>query len=501
MTGQMRLRPFPALGVLVVALMALAAAPAFAIVTLRPASVQTKFDALDSRLTDALAVDLIAHLPDPAAQSVPSLGVLAVDRADVRVPKALADKLTALLSQSLIDVGQGRFSLVSKDVLGIAAPPPPGTDPRRRAIEVLRQAGAGILMIGEVTVVEPALYRLQYRALDLSNGALLGYSQERTVRFATPQAIASDIYPDPVTAAQAAAAALAVDPAFRLLAVDGLFFEDSSVQSPFGHQVADLMVSALSDALAEQGRRLRLVRPQLEIRGLSIVAKAVAPADPDRPAPPQPFHLQGRYWPVKDMVEVNLQLFGPGGTVETWRGRIPRAAIDRAIEPDKDLSAVTKNDALGPVGITLTSDRGIDPVYELGETMSLLVSLDRDAYLTCYYQQADGTTLQIMPNPFAPGNYFYAGEPFKVPDARMPFQFDLVPPTGTELVKCFATSRYVLEELPEPFRNPGLESLGTDRIADLVSLYRDLRNTFLSEASLTINVRAPAPVDEAALQP
>ena len=58
-----------------------------------------------------------------------------------------------------------------------------------------------------------------------------------------------------------------------------------------------------------------------------------------------------------------------------------------------------ETELLGPFSFHLTTNRGDDPAYSIGEYLNLMIRLDRDAWVYCFYQQSDASLVQIFPNP------------------------------------------------------------------------------------------------------
>jgi hypothetical protein len=125
--------------------------------------------------------------------------------------------------------------------------------------------------------------------------------------------------------------------------------------------------------------------------------------------------------------------------------------------------------------------------------MNLVIRLDRDAWIYCFYRQVDGKTIQILPNPEFWKRYreprLKGGIPHTIPgEALFPFEFQFVLPAGTELVKCFAVSRDVTAELPPELRGRSLDPLPREVGRSLSSLFRRLPDAAVSEASFVVTV-------------
>ena len=148
-------------------------------------------------------------------------------------------------------------------------------------------------------------------------------------------------------------------------------------------------------------------------------------------------------------------------------------------------------DGLGPISLQLTSDRGKNPRYRIGEKMHLKIWLDRDSWLYCFYRQADGDMIQMLPNRFTRQKLitprFAAGILHTIPGEKIfPFNFDISAPAGSETVRCFATSRDVLRDLPTELRGRSFDPIGKHTQARLSRIFRQLPGTAVSETSISI---------------
>lgn len=107
--------------------------------------------------------------------------------------------------------------------------------------------------------------------------------------------------------------------------------------------------------------------------------------------------------------------------------------------------------------LSLTSDRGREPLYHFGDDLTLIARLTKQAWLHCFYKQVDGTVLQIYPNPKMPKtqhNKPFAKDIRHVLSAQgsTGFVIRLGPPKGSEQVICFATSQDVSARLPDALK-------------------------------------------------
>ncbi len=87
--------------------------------------------------------------------------------------------------------------------------------------------------------------------------------------------------------------------------------------------------------------------------------------------------------------------------------------------------------------------------YRDGDTLSITVASEADAYLYVLYKQADGKVFQIFPNSVQSQNRVRARQAVQIPDSDDTFRWVIGPPFGTEYVKVIA-SKEPLEGMSDP---------------------------------------------------
>ena len=108
----------------------------------------------------------------------------------------------------------------------------------------------------------------------------------------------------------------------------------------------------------------------------------------------------------------------------------------------------TQSIIVNPVRTDLTvniwTDRTIDasaiPEYQVGDTIRLFASVNRDAYVYLFNVDPDGTVNLILPNNYSDGaNYVRAGEVRAFPGEEDAFSFDVTAPYGVNKVLVLAS--------------------------------------------------------------
>ena len=113
--------------------------------------------------------------------------------------------------------------------------------------------------------------------------------------------------------------------------------------------------------------------------------------------------------------------------------------------------------------------------------------------LYCFYLQSSGELLKIYPNGFVTPAALAGGRLHTIPGPIFPseiypFEFTFTEPAGVELVKCFAATRDLTRDLPEPLRRLGVAPLPAGMTNRLRDAFARARGAEVSEASLVITV-------------
>jgi len=141
-----------------------------------------------------------------------------------------------------------------------------------------------------------------------------------------------------------------------------------------------------------------------------------------------------------------------------------------------------------PLQVSMTTPKGSRPTYRVRESLAMTVTTSRDAYLYCYYSDANGTVARIFPNKFAPDSYVAANKPTAIPgkDARYGIVFDK--PGASEEILCLASEREVGLRLPDALKQQDLTPLPVASLDDVAAAYRRADTTRTAEARLPITI-------------
>lgn len=130
--------------------------------------------------------------------------------------------------------------------------------------------------------------------------------------------------------------------------------------------------------------------------------------------------------------------------------------------------------ALAPVASTAAtavnlslSTGNSSSLFQPGQTISLLASVDSSAYLYCYFTDENNNTQRFFPNRFNNDNFVTAGNAVQLP-GNMPFDIVATSSGKAEYITCFASAKNLYHDLPHNLRTYDFEDLdirSTDEIS------------------------------------
>jgi hypothetical protein len=138
-----------------------------------------------------------------------------------------------------------------------------------------------------------------------------------------------------------------------------------------------------------------------------------------------------------------------------------------SFKPQNDRTDMATGKGREPQVTLLLSNR--DGAYTVGDAMSYSVSLDRQAYVYCYYQDWRKQVSQVYPNPLQRTQPMRGNSAVQVPDAGNPNSFTIeFDKPGREEVACFAAEQEIITKLPPMLRGPALQPLtGVTSVDDM----------------------------------
>jgi TolB-like protein len=450
------------------------------------------------RLARELVVGLNKHkLVNKGAR----LAIVPFDISDIPIRTDVAESLNDVLMQALNKRSRGRYRLVARSELStiMSDVEQTGASDYDGVINRLMENAASIDVLITGTI-RPATggVNLSYKAIDLE-GNVIVVTTQKLIELSEDQLSLSKTVLTLEAALDQAAKHFAYQVSdLMILVPKGVRYQSSGAQPDVGRYIEEKFVTQLVSEYDSviTDRRLRVQRPRalppMQHRGLTIKHKQLAP-EPSRPE--GVYELEGSYWNFADAVEVRLSLLGSNDESIAWSERVQKASFPAGLvfEPPEDLQQLRDTDEAGAIDLYLSTSHGEDPVYRVGDNIELVMRSSQDAWLYCFYRQANGETIQILPNAYMSQSRdlptLRADRETVIPDARIfPFAFEVTEPLGAEIVKCFATNRDITRQLPESFRGESLDPISPSLVQQMSRLVRRSSDAEVTEASVVITV-------------
>ena len=300
----------------------------------------------------------------------------------------------------------------------------------------------------------------------------------------------------------------------RHLTVVGGYYGEGDAQTSFSrlleNELVGQMTVAAENILTGATLRVDYLRQQdatrlRSLRGVSVSLREFEEEATTANAAPASsvgrYRLQFRYWPCDGdaAARLSVTLRSPEGRDITELGNISLAGLPSgiALRPERPPQRAD----WGPDGaftFQMTSQRGPNPTFRVGEKLEALFRTGRDSWLYCFYTDAYGNTVQLLPNVFQidqPQAHFYAGghvhlfpDPERLPQ---PDPFDLIindDTVGTEVLRCIATARNVIADLPAPLRGTSFKPISPRYATRLREIFEEIEGRTIASASITVTV-------------
>ena len=358
--------------------------------------------------------------------------------------------------------------------------------------QLIRGAGADVLVVIHLIPNTSTSVMVSASAQEVLKGVTLAEAAPRALPYDFDTAASLSLEQ---SLRQAAAFFVDKRPDIQTLRPQGLRYQDSRVQTPFGKWYANRFHVEIERAARriDPGRAITIAEAtippgRIKSRGLDLVETPVAGLMAEER--PGDYVVQGVYWDLGDNVDMQLHLTDAKGATTAWQGYIRKSSIGAPLLKTLEPTVAPESDSqpVGPIGFTLASEQGEDPVYRIGQKLVLLIQASRDSYLYCFYKQADGVVMKIFPNR-AQAYARVAGQAVqKIPSAAMGFEWRVSEPPGTEQVKCFAADRDVAPHLPKVIGKQAFLPLPYKTLSEISRIFRALPNTAIAEARMVINV-------------
>jgi curli biogenesis system outer membrane secretion channel CsgG/peptidoglycan hydrolase-like protein with peptidoglycan-binding domain len=140
--------------------------------------------------------------------------------------------------------------------------------------------------------------------------------------------------------------------------------------------------------------------------------------------------------------------------------------------------------------VVLSSDRGPQPVYRVGEAVVVRAQSTVDGFLYCYYADAQGAVARIFPNRFQPDAFVPANRQVEIPPGP-PHPFNIRMDRGgtKETIACVISPQEVGVGLPDRFKAGDLQPIPQVGLPDMLKAYAALPNTVVKARSMPLTIQ------------
>lgn len=119
-----------------------------------------------------------------------------------------------------------------------------------------------------------------------------------------------------------------------------------------------------------------------------------------------------------------------------------RIKIKAEVIPDEEAmkrvsQAKLIDDPTAPLKVQVWTEK---TEYRSGERIKVYMKGNKPFYARLIYRQADGSLIQILPNPYRKENYFQGGVVYVIPSGPDRFDLEVTPPFGEESIIVYAST-------------------------------------------------------------
>ena len=417
----------------------------------------------------------------------------------IPIPKKITQSWDDRLLEALLKHTKNKYQFYTRTDLNVLINEVKNMDVRflnkNPIAAVVDNAKVDILIVGKI-LNEDGGVKLSYSALDMKGGILAITSKHLIpINIATIGAAVDSMTIDNAMV-KAAQDLLKMIPHLSRIYTQGIRFAHTGIQTSFGRFISNRFTDEIQNKghgyvegdgiqVLEAGIDAKDIR-RLGRGGIKLrdVDSVLAGNKKDE------YLLSGSYWDMGRYVQIRLVLRNYKGEGRTINTRVHKTSIPPGLEltPKFDNRGDGDNHGYGPIGLELTSNRGFNPVFKVGEEMVLLLNTNTEAFITCFYHQSDGNTLKAFPNKFDPYSYIGKNMQIQLPTEKSPFSFVMSLPTGSEKVRCFGTNIDPEPFLPAELAQNEFKPIPSNIASELSAIFQNIPKVKVTEVVMNVTV-------------
>ncbi len=240
------------------------------------------------------------------------------------------------------------------------------------------------------------------------------------------------------------------------LAVHDFTYRDTRLGSPAGRYLTDRFISNLSrhPGFSVIGyTETKSIVGTTNSRGIKLVSTSVDEITLQLGCD---YYLKGQYWDIRDkVIKLHAWLYTPEqqlkastmieiptdlipSSVGLQPGHVDNSTISHQAPPSEAGSAPVLSTSLD---ISLKTNRGEEAIYYDGESFNVFFSFNHPWYARIYYQQADGTILELYPDVEGGEGKLEPNRIYSIPDSSLGFEFEVSEPFGFEEIVAIVSKK------------------------------------------------------------
>jgi len=360
----------------------------------------------------------------------------------------------------------------------------------KRINQLIRNAGADVLIMAQINQVNEKEIRVSYKAIEVKTGVIVSQTSAQRVPYDAARAKAMTLDSAMIVGARYFTKTLGD---MRTLRVKTMHYQDTGIQTPFAKWFLRRFVNEVRKSLQDGSQTLVIAdavvsEEKMNTRGLSIAEHTPEAMMANKAS--GDYVVKGEYWDLGTSSDFHITMINGAGKKTSWQATVHKTSIPKHLpfKPSGDFHDDRKGDGIGPISLHISSTRGSNPVYRLGQKMVMYIEASQDSYLYCFYRQADGKVMRIFPNYLHKSARVKGGKPQPIPSRAMKFDWFVSPPVGVELVKCYAFDRNVWRHFPRSIRNKSFKPLPYRSLDAITRKLRQIRGVGIAENSMVVNV-------------